>query len=57
MRRLEYEKEYGTEMSPDDIEVTKLRFELIDSDKSGHIDWDEYLNYECMRILSKKPAV
>lgn len=44
-------------MSQDDIEVTNLRFKLIDADKSGYIDWDEYLNYECMKRLHHTPAV
>lgn len=44
-------------MSHDDIEVTNLRFKLIDADKSGYIDWDEYLNYECMKRLHHTPAV
>ena len=58
MRKDEYLKQYGTsEMSKDDIEVTNLRFKLIDSDKSGSIDWDEYLNYESMRRLHKNPDV
>jgi hypothetical protein len=58
MRKDEYLKQYGTsEMSKDDIDVTNLRFKLIDSDKSGSIDWDEYLNYESMRRLHKTPDV
>ena len=50
-------KQFGVGMSPDDIEATNLRFKLTDCDKSGFIDWDEYLNYECMRRLHRIPAV
>lgn len=57
MRKDEFLKQYGVEMSQDDIEVVNLRFQIIDIDKSGYIDWDEYLNYECMRRLHKIPAV
>ena len=57
MRKEEFYKLFGIEMSADDIEVTNLRFRLIDLDKSGFIDWDEYLNYECMRRLHRTPAV
>ena len=44
-------------MSDDDIEALKLRFKLIDADNSGFIDWDEYLNYESMKRLSKRHEV
>jgi hypothetical protein len=57
MRQEEFYKQFGIDMSQDDIEVTNLRFKLIDLDKSGHIDWDEYLNYECMRRLYRMPSV
>lgn len=57
IRKDEFYKQYGIEMSPDDIEVTNLRFKLIDADKSGFIDWNEYVNYECMRRLHHTPAV
>lgn len=57
IRKEEFYKQFGIEMSQDDVEVTNLRFKLIDSDKSGYIDWDEYLNYECMRRLHHTPAV
>jgi hypothetical protein len=45
------------EMSQDDIDAANLRFRLIDADNSGYIDWDEYLNYECMRKLHRTQAV
>ena len=57
MRKAEFSKHFGAEMSEEDIEATKLRFKLIDADKSGFIDWDEYLNYECMKKLSNRHAV
>lgn len=57
MRKDEFFKQFGTEMSQVDIDTVKLRFKLIDLDQSGYIDWDEYLNYECMRRLHRMPAV
>ena len=36
-------------MSDDENEAFKLSFKLIDVDNSGLIDWDVYLNYECMK--------
>ena len=57
MRRNEFRRQFGMEMSQDDLNATHLRFELIDLDKNGYIDWDEYLNYECMRRLYRRPAV
>lgn len=56
MRRDEFYKKFGVEMSSDDVDALKLRFKLIDADESGFIDWDEYLNYECMRRLHKRSA-
>ncbi len=57
MRKTEFLKQFEADMSDDDIEALKLRFKLIDVDNSGFIDWDEYLNYECMRRLSKRHEV
>ena len=57
IRKEEFLKEFGFEMSQDDIELANLRFKLIDTDKSGFIDWDEYVNYECMRRLASVPDV
>jgi hypothetical protein len=57
MRKDEFYRQFRVQMTNDDIEVATLRFKLIDGDKSGAIDWDEYLNYECMRRLHKIPAV
>lgn len=57
IRKEELLKHFGIEMSQDDIEATHLRFKLIDADKSGYIDWDEYLNYECMKRLHHTKAV
>ena len=57
MRTTEFLKQFDAEMSVDDLEAIKLRFKLIDADNSGFIDWDEYLNYECMRRLSKRHEV
>jgi Ca2+-binding EF-hand superfamily protein len=52
-------KQFGDaiDMTTDEIECANLRFRLIDSDKNGHIDWDEYLDYECMRRLHRVPLV
>ena len=44
-------------MTQNEIYLANLRFKLIDSDKSGFIDWDEYVNYECMRRLASVPNV
>ena len=57
LRKTEFSKQFDAEMSDEDVEAAKLRFKLIDSDKSGSIDWDEYLNFECMKKLSDRPAV
>jgi hypothetical protein len=57
IRQDEFYQQFGLEMSADDIEAANLRFKLTDADSSGFIDWDEYLNYECMRKLHRTPAV
>ncbi len=57
IRKDEFFKRFESQISDDDIEAAKLRFRLIDTDKSGYIDWIEYLNYECMRRMWKRPAV
>ena len=57
MRKAEFLKQFDADMSDDDIEALKLRFKLIDADNSGFIDWDEYLNYESMKRLSKRHEV
>lgn len=57
MRKNDFVKNFNADMSDEDIEAAKLRFKLIDSDKSGFIDWAEYLNYECMKRLYKRPTV
>jgi hypothetical protein len=44
-------------MSQNDEELANLRFNLIDTDQNGFIDWDEYVNYECMRRLVLLPGV
>lgn len=57
IRMDEFYNRLGVEMSHRDIEVTNLRFDLTDTDHSGHIDWDEYLNFECIRRLHRLPSV
>ena len=57
IRREEFLSEFGFEMSQNDEDLANLRFSLIDTDQNGYIDWDEYVNYECMRRLVLLPGV
>ncbi|KAI3384128.1 hypothetical protein SNEBB_000259 [Seison nebaliae] len=54
MRSEEHRKRFGNEMTQDDVEAAWIRFQLVDIDGSGTMDWGEFISYECMRRLYKK---
>ncbi len=39
MSKEDYFNKFNVEMPAEDVEMTKLRFRNIDTDKSGQIDW------------------
>lgn len=57
MQKEDFYHRMGEEMTPEFVEITNLRFEHTDTDQSGYIDWDEYLNYECTRRINRMPKV
>lgn len=57
MQKEDYYHRLGEEMTPEFLEITSLRFQHTDTDQSGYIDWDEYLNYECTRRIYRMSNV
>lgn len=57
MQKEDFYHRLGEEMTPEFAEIMNLRFEHTDTDQSGYIDWDEYLNYECTRRIYRMPNV
>ena len=57
VKRKLYEEEIDSKMPPE-IELEEYRkFNLIDSDKSCAITWNEYVEFETANILSKRNKV
>ena len=52
-----YEKRLGVALTADDLEVERMKFSIIDRDNTNFIDWWEFLTYEALTILSKRPKV
>lgn len=52
-----YEKRFGVTLSQQDMEVEEMKFTIIDKDRTNCIDWWEFLTYEALSILSKRPKV
>lgn len=57
MQKEDFYHRLGEEMTSEFVEITNLRFEHTDTDQSGYIDWDEYLNYECTRRIYRMSKV
>lgn len=47
----------GCDLPDDDLELEKLKFSLIDSNKTGTIEWWEFLTYETVEILNRRSQV
>ena len=53
MKKTLYE-EYGQKMSSKEEEAERKRFVLMDTDHSGSITWNEFINYEAPSLLPFK---
>lgn len=57
MCREDFYDRIGEEMSQVDVELARLRFDLVDTDRNGRIDLAEFLSFECTRRLQRLSPV
>ena len=50
-------EQYGQDMTPQEEDQERRRFILMDTDHSGSITWNEFINYEAPSLLSIKNKV
>lgn len=53
----EYEEEEQEPIPEQELRRHRLMYHVMDSDRDGAVDWWEFVNQECTRVLAKRKKV
>ncbi|XP_064625182.1 PHD finger protein 24-like isoform X2 [Lineus longissimus] len=56
-KKRQYLEEVCEEIDSDTLENMKREFRIMDADRTGTLDWWEFLNYESVKMLEKRSKV
>lgn len=56
-QKKEHESLFGTPMDDFDLDLLRFKFQMLDADKSGSVDYTEYMKHQATKILGRKDKV
>ena len=56
-KKRQYRQMEGHDMPEDEEELLRAQFQRMDTDRSGEVDWWEFVRFEARRYLARKHEV